>query len=502
MHRLRVLIWLVVLAMSVIAWGGAGPASANWLTKVLGEAGDVGGKGLAKGPALLERELGHAFGHVKSLPDSPDVLAVAAHAGPEGHWRFATRGGETFTAGSADEMARLREVLAPGDNRKLSLYLTPDTVFAQRALVKDLPADAELFVVSRQGAHKLVTEGDTFFADVRPGLRAKLDAPVLLEETLFQLAQPLKPSTIRILALETGSEDALRVVPRFDPTTRAALVDRIDPQRLAGALRSVKGQTVILTGRVEGESLKFLDSAGGEGTLSLSALRAAARDFDVHLVLVKSAAPRQPGGRNWLWQTAEIPSLDRALKQATFGDFLATLGPKGGGLTVTSKMDGYGRAVLEALPTQPPSGALQETWSGWVDSLAGDVMGQIAVSGIEAMVPDRERQEELQRRMVPGIDSGLQIFYVLTLGLSLFGLGTAWRWWERLWPMEERAEYGSWFGYSAARSIRQIVFATVFLPLVGIPLFLRYVALQAWAIVTAPFRALRWVWGKMRPQAG
>ena len=67
----------------------------------------------------------------------------------EGHWRFVNRAGEMFTVGTPDEMKRVVSVLYPEAKAgaRLSLYMTEDTIFRDRAALKTLPANAELFVV-------------------------------------------------------------------------------------------------------------------------------------------------------------------------------------------------------------------------------------------------------------------------------------------------------------------------------------------------------------------
>ncbi|MBA4130327.1 MAG: hypothetical protein C0519_02770 [Hyphomicrobium sp.] len=498
MMRRRVLIFLVALALSMPA-----PASANWLTKALDHAGDAG-KGATRGLHGLDPDLGHALSQIKALPDRPGIHALAAEAGHEGHWRFVNAKGESFTAATPDEFARMRDSLLPGTSGKLALYLTPDSIFKGSSTLKDLPLDAGLFLAIRRGAYRLTREPgsgiDTYFAEIKTNLRARLDSEDLLDETLFQLAQPLKPASLRILALETGSADALAAIPRFDPQTRMALVDKIDPARLATSFARVRGQTVILTGRIEDGALKFIDAGRGSGTLPLDQVRSAARTADVNLVIVKADTPRQPGGKNWLWQTSTIPGLDTAVKQQTVGDFLSSIAPQSGSLTVITRRDGYGRAILDATPPDGAAAPISDTVTGWLDSLAGEALGRIAIAGIEADMRDESRQRELDARLIPGIPAALQWSYLIALGLSLFGLGTANAWWNRIWPPEDRAEYGSFAGYALARAVRMILFVLIFLPVAGLPLFIRYLALQAWAILTAPLRALRWLRNRLVPR--
>ena len=51
--------------------------------------------------------------HVKALPDQPSGIALAAQATQEGHWRFVNKAGETFTAGTPEELKRVAAVLLP-----------------------------------------------------------------------------------------------------------------------------------------------------------------------------------------------------------------------------------------------------------------------------------------------------------------------------------------------------------------------------------------------------
>jgi hypothetical protein len=471
------------------------PASANWLTKALEHAGDAS-KLSSRSVHGFSHDLGHALAHVKALPDRQGIQALAAEAGQEGHWRFANAKGETYTAANAGELAGMRDSLLPGTSGNLALYLTLETVATRRAFLRDLPPEADLFVATPSGAYRLVREGsgetEIALAQIKPNLRTRIDSKELFSETLFQLNQPLKPSRVRVLALETGSADSLPVVPRFDPETRMALVDRLDPARLSSSLEHVQGQTVVLTGGIKSDALSFIDPNGGDGLLPLKDIRAAARNADVNLVIVKSETRRQPGGKNWLWQTATIPGLDAAVKQPTFGDFLARIAPDAEPLTILARRDGFDRVVLEALPPSS-SRRLSDSFTGWMDSLAGDAMGRIAMAGFEADLRDERRQAELDRRIVPGISSSIQIGYLLLLASGLFGLGTGWSWWDRIWPTEDRTEYGSYVGYALARLVRGLAFVLVFLPLVGLPLFLRYVGLQLWALLTAPVRFMRWL---------
>ncbi len=495
------------MVLVVVQAASAGPAQANWLTKIVKEAGEAGGETAARTGKIGSGALDNVATHLKSLPDAPGTTAVAAHVGPEGHWHFANRSGNTFTAGNADELGRMRQAMAPDTSGgKLALYLTSDTIFSQRAMLKDLPSDADLFVVEGGKSYRLVPRKagtrDTLFADFGSGLLVDLPDQKLFTETLFQLGQRLKPSSVRVLSLSPGGPDALNRVPRFDSATKSALVDEIDPQSLVRALPSVSGQTVIVTGRLEGELLSLAPSSGSQVSLRIAELRAAADAADVNLVIVRSASARQPGGRNWLWQKVEVSGLESALKQPTFGEFLSALGAKSGPMTVSAAEDGFGRVVLRAVSDGGVSKPLTGQLEDWMNAISGSVIGNVPVDGIDAHVRNEDRQQELDLRLIPGIPSGLQIGYIVGLVMGILGLGNALLWWRRIWPPEARDDYGGAIGYNAARVTRWTAFGLVFLPLAGPFAFVWLCLQQIWSIVTAPWRFLKWVFGRSTPTPG
>ncbi|HWK32094.1 MAG TPA: hypothetical protein VNR51_00245, partial [Hyphomicrobium sp.] len=311
-------------------------AQAGWLSRLArvgNEAGEVGAKATRIGIVDLER----AASHLRTLPAETRGTALAAHATPEGHWKFVNRDGDVFTAATPSELQRAVPTLLPQSTlgSQLDIYLGEETVFRDRALLKDLPSGARLHLVAGTDAYPLRAisggNGSEFlYAQMRPHLLVALRDGALFKEAVAQLERPLSRSSIRTLALEPGAPSTLSSYPRIDADSKAALVDAVEPAALARALTSVRGQTVLVTGRAEDNLLYFRPSSGAEQSIKLSELKRAAADADVNLVLLHAATPHQPGGRNWLWQRIAVGGLDDALKRATLGDFLDALGARHG----------------------------------------------------------------------------------------------------------------------------------------------------------------------------
>jgi hypothetical protein len=488
--------WVLRGACAAMLLAASAPAAqANWLTKLAREAGEVGTQAPRSGVASLDR----AAAHLRALPVAGDGAALAAHATPEGHWKFVNRAGEVFTAGTPDELTRAVPTLLPdaAAGARLTLYLTEDTVFAERDLLKDLPEGAALRVVVGNDSYPLIKSPGgaphALYAAVRPNLHVDLTELALFNEAIARLERPLSRSSIRTLALQPGGPTALASAPRIDPGTRGALVDAIDPAALAGAVRSVRGQTVLVTGRVEDDRLLFRPPSGPEQSLKIIDVIEAAADADVNLVILHAPVPRQPGGRNWLWQRIAVDGLDDALKRATFGDFLDALGASRGAFRVSVAREGGGRILIRAVPEAATAEPITGLVSDWLTTVASNITGNVVTSAIEVHARDESRQSELDSRIIPWLPSYIQAVYLVGLIAGVLGWPVARAWWERIWPKESRAEYSAPVGYHAAQAARFAAFLLLFLPVAGLPALFVSLLLQLVGIALLPVRFLRWI---------
>jgi hypothetical protein len=479
-------------------------AQANWFLKMTRDAGEAGSKTSKFGVAVLDT----AAAHIKALPPTAKGAALAAHATPEGHWKFVNRDGELFTAGTPDELKRAVPMLLPDkvSDSNLTIYLTEDTVFGEHEILNTLPAGATLHVMVGKDSFPLVrrvgSARDTHFAEVRPNLIVELSDQKLFNEAIAQLERPLNRSSIRILSLEPGGPQTLSSTPRLEAGTKKALVDTIDPANLDDALYSVRGETVLVTGRVEDNLLFFRPESEPEQSLKVLNLMRAAENADVNLVILHSQAPRQPGARNWLWQRISVDGLDAAVKRATFGDFLDGLAASRGRFTVTAAREGSGRVIVRATPAGSAARPITSVVGEWLSVATSQITGNVIVDAVDVHARDEARQRELDSRIIPWIPWGYQAAYLGGLLAGLIGWPVARDWWRRMWPAEQREEYRGVAGYWAAQAVRFLVYLLIFLPIVGVPALIFSVLQYIWWILMLPLRLLRKHTSSVQPKAG
>lgn len=432
-------------------------------------------------PASQPDQLAAAIKWIGRLDVRPPALVLAASVTAEGHWTFANQSGQRFTAANKKELARVYANLAPdieGRPAPVIIYLTPASVFSHTEHLDPLPSGARLRLLVGARHYPLRRLGPggarAWFAEVRGNVFVRVNDAATFAETTGQLARSLPADTMRILALQPDAPDTLRPRALLDAEGRPA-PDAIKPGKLVSALPALRRQTAILTGRLgDGDRLIYRTPSGLEQALALQPLRARAAEIDANLVFVNATAPRQPGARNWLWLRVEVDGLATALGGDTLGDFLHALSGGSGRLFAETRPLGPDRVALSVVPMR--AGSLEREpglWSSVLAELVSEVAGSVLPHAVDAHLVSMARQRELDRRLLPGIASPVQYGVALAFVLGLLGLPVAWRWWQRLWPPEARAQYADGGGFAAARGIRLLAFVALFLPIAGLPAVLR-----------------------------
>jgi len=463
---------------------------AGWLEKIAGTA--------VRSGAPISPALENAVRYVRGLPARGDTVVLAAQGTPEGHWRFVSRSGEMYTVGSPDEMKRVLTVLHPEarPGARLALYMTQDTVLRDRVALKALPAGVDLSVVVGPESYRLLrrseTAGERLFAEIRPNLVVEMGDKRLFEEAVWQLGRRLEAARVRVLALEPGGPATLPSSPRIDPASRRALVDPIDPASLFPAMRGVAGQTLAIVGRMERDLIFVRPANGPDHVLLVKDLFKAAAAADVNVVLLLAAStPRQPGGRNGLWQRAGVQGLDEAARNARVADVLNALGSPGRRLAVVALPVGQ-RTALDLQPAGDlPGAAPARPGTEPLANAVSDLTGRATAISMQANLRGASHQQELDHRLLPGVPSAAQIGYGLLVVLGLLGVPVSRTWWQRVWPPETADDYAGQTGYWAARATRGLAFALVFLPLTAVVSAPFSLGRQVREAVTAPGRLWR-----------
>ena len=412
-------------------------------------------------------------------PDSVGMQGIAAHITPEGHWQFANRAGETFTAGTANELKRAATVLMPDVKdgfTGLRIVLSRDSLFAGEAALKEMPVSHYAVAVAGEALPLERIEGTMRAVRLRPNLAIAITDKDAFLETLAQLRHPIEARRVRLIAATTGAPATLTTTAKVDAKDGGIAIDPVDPDRLAEALASVSRQMAVVSGRVDQTSLTVAPASGPQRTIPLAQLTAAASASDVDLILLHADPPRQPGTRTWLWQRVQISGLGHAALRATMADFLNELASGRGKFIVSVVPAGDSRVALTARQSFASDTSFGlDGLTGWIrqatDAVTGQVTGAVTPVAIHANLVSDARRRELAWRLVPGVPSFAQGVYLAAALLGLLAWPVATRWFRSLWPGEARIDYDNARGFLLARAIRGVTFVALFLPLAAIPAF-------------------------------
>ncbi len=493
------------LALGALLSLDAPPAHANWLSELAELATKTGSKaGTAAKAGALE---GLASGLTR-LPADLKKVALAAEALPDGAWRFVNASGEVITATEAKDIGRVMAVLLPDLARDASLrpnlLIGADTLFEQRGGLALLPDTVTLRLVDGNNAFPIIRQGQgdalKLYAELRPELVLEATERLTFEDAVWRLARPLRPHSIRVLSLDGGATGRLPIARPLAGAGTAPRPELVAAFDLNTGLANLRGQTVILSGQIEGPMLRFADASGVEQSVPLNSVFAAAEGNGIDLILLGANSARQPGTRNWLMRETAVADLEAALAGKTLGDLHAALGRGQGRLNVTAVPGRGGYTRLSTRPAEselpPPSGVFEAPGVGGhvlvaTLRLLSGPLGDVQAQSIETSAPSREQQSEQDSRLVWFIPSVVQNLY---LGGAIAGL-LAWpmvaRWFNGLWVRTMPAGVArSWAGWLAMR----IVHVFVAVPVLGIPALL-----MTAGMLQNRFSSLLWPWRARQP---
>ncbi|MEM1306667.1 MAG: hypothetical protein AAGG99_04010, partial [Pseudomonadota bacterium] len=342
---------LFALSFAVGAVAGSHAADAGWLTRLARDAGDAADGAIRRSAGDLDALATAAA----KLPKRANETVLAATPGNAGHWTLRNLEGETFTASTAAEMKRGIDVLAPEARRRnVTFVIDSRALLENRKALAMVPAKTELAVLHGRETIPVVraaadptTGAATYALKVRTNVLVPVTTRAAYTEALSLLARKRTAAQTTILSLTRGTPST----PALNPTTRigGVVVRAVDASALAAAIPALERRTAILVGSADNGKLTYRTASGGSETVDLGPVRRAAAEHDVSLVILDAAAARQPGQRNWLWQTAGVDRLEAAIRQPTYADMLNTLAGSDTFIRVDVAETRTGRAVLTAV---------------------------------------------------------------------------------------------------------------------------------------------------------
>jgi len=457
------------------------------LWSALGKAAKLGKAGKAAGAVGGAAIVADTLTALRRLAPDSDVRRLALGFDEDGVARLAdTTGGEWTVRnfGELDDLAWQSAMLKDaGSYRRIELYVRDDQLFSHQTRLAALPENLDLHIVHRRKDVYPVrrgSEGDGLQVEARPDVL--VDAANLrdLDQILFRLERVLNRAALRLLKVVPDSAQKLPSLPDR-VVARAPEPQAIDPSNIAQSLRALRGQTAVLTGRIENSVLLTQTRRGGKITrLPIAEIRAAARDADINLIILDTNVPLQPGVGGLLGKRRS-KTLDAAFQANTHGEFLAALARHDAPINLRVESNGSRHVAISSVDRRPD-----------VEMNPGESAHiEHVVHGIHLLSRTREFEEEHDLRLVWWLPSYVVVGLIVNFVAGVLAWGIAYgEWWARIWPPPAAHQ---WFRRKVAGAARSFVFFGLFLPLFGGMALVWMVLRVALIIVLIPVRLATWI---------
>ena len=397
------------------------------------------------------------------LPDHfKEFTAVTITPDGNGHWLIKQSDGTFVRFHSAGDI--------PADNAKPALILRGDNLPDSLDPFDSLPTDVPVLIRGKKG-HLFELQRSPSTALVYKRIRLSVSDINKVHSALWLLQRPSGGAGVRFVEFSDRADTPL---PEKRYGSRLA-VEKVGRTRLLDSMDSMKRETVVLSGRIEGGQL-FGVGAESRG-ITLSELRQSATDNDIKLLILESDTPSTV-----LKQSAR--SMDQALKNSTalydtVGDLYSRLSDSSNRQLMDLHISSSGQQQM-AIHWQPPKADVRQSSVG---SLLKHLPAHALLHSMRLYTPDESRGRELDSRIIPGIHSWVQYYLISSVVLGFIAIGTSYRHWCRLWGLGRRKTYRFFVVFLLFWLIHKLLFVVAYMPLLGTFSFVWLVLSTAYKIL-------------------
>jgi hypothetical protein len=145
-----------------------------------------------------------------------------------------------------------------------------------------------------------------------------------LDEVLYRLSKNFNRAAMRLIRLDPMGGETISAATRKG-SGKLQAPDWVAPFHFAAALQGIRGQTAVVTGRIEAGVLRADAGTSGTIQIELSQLERAAADADVNLIVVGTNKLAQPSATG-LFGPVRFKALEAAFQTRDLRGFLSAVG--------------------------------------------------------------------------------------------------------------------------------------------------------------------------------
>ncbi len=276
-----------------------------------------------------------------------------------------------------------------------------------------------------------------------------------LKKAIWHFKSPWSNGPVRVLGLKDKAAHSLALRVGVEAT-----VLKQSPSQL-------RGQTIILSGPVKLGEIKV------DGVkFSLDELRKNADKYDISLVILESVGKVAPKSA-----LKYLSPLAPGGKPLSTGEFLHRFKPSGADINYSVSPSGKSQVLLAELRPVKSIGD---------DVRATDIMVEVAAqtaSRVSLLRPDKERQQELNLRLIPWLPSWFIIYFGVSFLAGFWVFHDSRDTLRALWHTRARNTFPHLILYLCFKSLRLLVLVGLIIPVLGLPLAIKRVVMNIYYMV-------------------
>ncbi|WP_172840288.1 hypothetical protein [Solemya pervernicosa gill symbiont] len=398
------------------------------------------------------------------LPGGKDDLVGAPYLDESGNWKVKLKDKSIIDPSAPYALQ------AVGKN-KLRLLIDVDDLPSSLDKFLELPPHLEIYVVRKKQAYRLKKAEGWSVAKGR--VEVAVGGVDALQQAVWHLQRPWSSGAVHIVGAGLKSRQG------------GSRVASIDIEQFLNDPARLKHQTLVVPGRVSGNEL-FVAGQKGQG-VDLRRLKQHAQENSINLVVldaVDQKAARMVGKQLLQRLDASMIYDDTAKFFQRFGGDEAmrlTFDPSRNSQTLISN-NAY-RPIVEPVAGAPVSAATVIT----------DISLHGLLHAVHVIRPDQEHAREYDQRIVPMIHSNVQWYLLASLILGFMSFSFTRSVWQRIWPPRRREQFGNVIFYASYALWRGLLFALLFVPLLGLFTFIASVVLWVYRLLRRVVLAIWWM---------
>ena len=350
----------------------------------------------------------------------------------------------------------------------ISEYNLPQDLKGLNAIPKEFP----LFIKDKANNIYEITRGTEYKLKYK-NVAIKISDRDALKEAFWFFQKPSHKKQPRYIQLTNSSEDL--TVKKYGNNTG---IEKADISHLMNTISKMRNHSIVLAAKVKNGRLY---TGNRSFSINMSELKKVADENDLQLTVLSTDNPHK--ALRDISRKIKPEYKDGQLQYQTTAQYFNLIAGTNKASEIEISVSGRGNRQLAVQWIRK-----DQDQKSKVKRSSELVMLPLHASlhSITVLQPDRERQNELDARIIENVNSWIQFYIISSSVLGVIAIGTSWRLWKKIWQPDKPKETAWSIRYYLLLVIHRLLFLLIHLPLLGLISFI-------WMLIYISYRIINFI---------